>query len=304
MQPVCAPVTVCGDVHGQFYDLKELFKIGGEIPSTNYVFLGDFVDRGKHSVETIELLLCLKARWPDKITLLRGNHESRQITRSYGFYDECLQKYGNANPWHYFMEVFDYFNLAAVIDGRILCVHGGLSPMIRTLEQIQEIDRVREIPHEGKFCDLVWSDPAIIDRWMLSPRGAGYHFGGKVTKEFNHINGTPSPPAFIHAVRPPLPIFALSLCFPMCARPGRRSRTDMSCTSTCARRIQLHVPCKGIIAVIVFVPFCPAACFLLVCVCVLPALVSVAVTESGYGLVRTQLLLPLRQCGKYISFRR
>jgi len=189
VQPVCAPVTVCGDVHGQFYDLKELFKIGGEIPSTNYVFLGDFVDRGKHSVETIELLLCLKARWPDKITLLRGNHESRQITRSYGFYDECLQKYGNANPWHYFMEVFDYFNLAAVIDGRILCVHGGLSPMIRTLEQIQEIDRVREIPHEGKFCDLVWSDPAIIDRWMLSPRGAGYHFGGKVTKEFNHING-------------------------------------------------------------------------------------------------------------------
>ena len=190
VQPVSAPVTVCGDVHGQFYDLKELFKIGGEIPQTNYVFLGDFVDRGKHSVETIELLLCLKARYPDKITLLRGNHESRQITRSYGFYDECLQKYGNANPWHYFVEVFDYFNLAAVIDNSILCVHGGLSPMIRTIEQIQEIDRVREIPHEGKFCDLVWSDPAIVERWMLSPRGAGYHFGAKVTKEFNHINGT------------------------------------------------------------------------------------------------------------------
>ena len=131
VQPVSSPVTVCGDVHGQFDDLLELFRTGGEIPSTNYIFMGDFVDRGHNSVETFELLLCLKAKYPDCITLLRGNHESRQITQVYGFYEECVRKYGNPNPWKYCTEVMDYLNLCAVIDGKVFCVHGGLSPDIR-----------------------------------------------------------------------------------------------------------------------------------------------------------------------------
>jgi len=189
VQPVSAPVTVCGDIHGQFYDLLELFRTGGEIPDTNYIFIGDFVDRGYNSVETFELLLCLKLKYPGNITLLRGNHESRQITLVYGFFDEIVRKYGNANPWKYCTDVFDYLGLAAIIEGKILCIHGGLSPDIKTLDHIRTIERKVEIPHDGPFCDLMWSDPEDIETWQMSSRGAGWLFGSKVTKEFNHLNG-------------------------------------------------------------------------------------------------------------------
>ncbi len=189
VQPVASPVTICGDIHGQFHDLLELFRTGGECPETSYIFMGDFVDRGYNSVETMTLLLLLKARYPYRITLLRGNHESRQITQVYGFYDECMRKYGNANPWRYCTELFDWCPLAAVVDGRVLCVHGGLSPEVRTIDQMRLIDRKQEIPHAGAFCDLMWSDPDDIETWAVSPRGAGWLFGSKVTQEFNHING-------------------------------------------------------------------------------------------------------------------
>lgn len=189
IQPVSTPVTVCGDIHGQFYDLEELFRTGGEVPSTRYIFLGDFVDRGYYSLETFTRLLTLKARYPDRIVLLRGNHESRQITQVYGFYDECLNKYGNASAWKMCCEVFDLLTIAALIDEEILCVHGGLSPDVITLDDIHFIDRGQEIPHEGAFCDLVWSDPdESIDTWATSPRGAGWLFGGKVAEHFLQIN--------------------------------------------------------------------------------------------------------------------
>jgi len=188
VQRVDCPVTICGDIHGQFYDLKELFKVGGECPDTNYLFLGDFVDRGFNSVETFLLLLALKVRYPDRITLIRGNHESRQITQVYGFYDECLRKYGSVNVWRYCTEIFDYLSLSALIEDRIFCVHGGLSPSINSLDQIRTIDRKQEVPHDGPMCDLLWSDPEEIEGWGLSPRGAGYLFGGNVVKQFNHTN--------------------------------------------------------------------------------------------------------------------
>jgi serine/threonine-protein phosphatase 6 catalytic subunit len=188
VQPISSPVTVSGDIHGQFHDLLNLFKTGGDVPSTNYVFMGDFVDRGYNSLETFTLLLCLKAKYPAHVTLLRGNHESRQITQVYGFYDECQRKYGTANAWKCCCEVFDYLTIAALIDGVILCVHGGLSPEIRTLDQIRTIDRRQEIPPEGAFCDLMWSDPEEVDTWAVSPRGAGWLFGPRVTQEFNRIN--------------------------------------------------------------------------------------------------------------------
>ncbi|XP_045483550.1 serine/threonine-protein phosphatase 6 catalytic subunit [Harmonia axyridis] len=188
VQPVQMPVTICGDIHGQFYDLEELFRCGGQVPDTNYVFLGDFVDRGYYSLETFTRLLTLKAKYPSRITLLRGNHESRQITQVYGFYDECLTKYGNTNAWKYCCMVFDMLTVSALVDEKIFCVHGGLSPDIKTIDQIRVLDRNREIPHKGAFCDLVWSDPEDIDTWATSPRGAGYLFGPKVTHHFMQIN--------------------------------------------------------------------------------------------------------------------
>lgn len=187
VQPVSAPVIICGDIHGQFYDLMELFRTGGEIPNSRYVFLGDYVDRGYNSVETLELLLCLKLKYPGHITLLRGNHESRQISLSYGFYEEISKKYGNVNPWRYFTEVFDYFSIAAIIEGKVFCIHGGLSPLISTIDQIRLINRKMEIPHEGAFCDLMWSDPDDIETWILSNRGAGYIFGWKVVNEVRKV---------------------------------------------------------------------------------------------------------------------
>jgi len=232
---------------------------------------GDFVDRGFYSVETFLLLLCLKVRYPDRMTLIRGNHESRQITTVYGFYDECLRKYGSANVWRYCCEVFDYLALGAIVlgasntlpdsprcengedvevqvrnskdeiitnfprrmsqgqeatpngaplpngittpssaptrtgppgsgasgssagslgnpAGAVLCVHGGLSPLIDHIDKIRLLDRKQEVPHEGAMCDLLWSDPDEIDGWGLSPRGAGFLFGGDIVKVFNHRN--------------------------------------------------------------------------------------------------------------------
>jgi serine/threonine-protein phosphatase 2A catalytic subunit len=142
VQGVRCPVTVCGDVHGQFHDLVELFRIGGDSPDTNYLFMGDYVDRGYYSVETVTLLVALKVCYLERVCILRGNHESRQITQVYGFYDECLRKYGTANVWSHFTELFDYLPLTALVENQIFCLHGGLSPNVDMLDHIRALDRI------------------------------------------------------------------------------------------------------------------------------------------------------------------
>ena len=182
------PVTICGDIHGQFFDLLELFDIGGRCPDTNYLFMGDYVDRGYQSIETLCLLLCLKIRYPSRIYMTRGNHESTEITQLYGFYDECIQKYGNTVVWKSFTELFNLLPLSAIVDNKIFCLHGGLSPEIKTIDQIRELDRKKDVPNTGPMCDLLWSDPEERTGWGVSPRGAGYIFGSDISKKFINTN--------------------------------------------------------------------------------------------------------------------
>ncbi|KAM0675734.1 hypothetical protein GVAV_000509 [Gurleya vavrai] len=184
-----APLTICGDVHGQFQDLLELFKVSGLPPHTKFLFLGDYVDRGYHSIEVLSLLLALKIKHPQHVFLLRGNHESRQITQVYGFYDECIRKYGSINTWRLFTDLFDYLPVSALVDGEMFCMHGGLSPSFNTIDDIREMDRLKEVPHSGAMCDLLWSDPDNKNGWGNSPRGAGFTFGPDITKKFNETNG-------------------------------------------------------------------------------------------------------------------
>ena len=183
-----APLHVCGDIHGQYYDLLRIFEHCGYPGEYNYLFLGDYVDRGKQSLETVCLLLCYKIKYPTKVTLLRGNHESSVTNRIYGFYDECKRRY-NVRIWRSFTDLFNYLPVAAIIDDKILCMHGGLSPELKNLQNIESISRPTDIPDSGLLCDLLWSDP---DKEVLeydeNDRGVSVIFGEKVVEDFNKKN--------------------------------------------------------------------------------------------------------------------
>lgn len=185
---VRSPIILCGDIHGQFHDLLEIFQLGGYPPETNYLFIGDFVDRGRDSIETIVFLLCLKIRYPSRIFLTRGNHECINISRTYGLYDEVLQKYRSIEVWHILTDLFNYLPLCALIENQMFCAHGGLSPEITNTDDINSINRIQDIPTTGAVTDLVWSDPDDRQGWSTSPRGTGFTFGIDISMQFNHTN--------------------------------------------------------------------------------------------------------------------
>ena len=179
-----APVKIVGDVHGQYTDLIRMFEMCGFPPSANFLFLGDYVDRGKQSLETILLLLCYKLKYPENFFLLRGNHECANVTRVYGFYDECKRRC-NVKIWKTFVDTFNCLPIAAIVANKIFCVHGGLSPALSHMDDIRNIARPTDVPDYGLLNDLLWSDPADMEQdWEANERGVSYCFGKKVILNF------------------------------------------------------------------------------------------------------------------------
>jgi len=189
-QPVLLHLTpnpslaIAGDVHGQYEDLLRIFDKMGYPPQTNYLFLGDYVDRGKRSLETILLLFAYKIKYPENFFLLRGNHECASINKVYGFFDECKRRC-NLKIWKAFTDVFNCLPISAVVAGKIFCVHGGLSPDLVEYEDVTRIQRPTDVPDNGLLNDLLWSDPSeTAYEWEESERGVSYCFGKRIVKRF------------------------------------------------------------------------------------------------------------------------
>lgn len=178
------PVRVCGDIHGQYYDLLRVYDMCGYPPASNYLFLGDYVDRGKHSIETVVLQFCYKIVYPEHFFILRGNHECASINRVYGFFDEVKRQY-NVKLFKAFVDVFNTMPVCCVISDKIVCMHGGLSPDLTSLTAINELERPCEVPDRGILCDILWSDPeAEVTGFLESDRGVSYLFGEDIITDF------------------------------------------------------------------------------------------------------------------------
>ena len=183
-----APMQIVGDIHGQFLDLLRLFEFkgmpDGTSTSARYLFLGDYVDRGPNGLECMFLLMALKIKHPEQIWMLRGNHECAAINRIYGFYDECKRRY-SIKLWKQFQELFNALPLAALVEAKIFCIHGGLSPDMESPDDLKRVARPVDVPDTGLLCDTLWSDPdKDISGWAENDRGVSYTFGADVVSKF------------------------------------------------------------------------------------------------------------------------
>ena len=165
-----------------------MFEVGGFPPNTNYIFLGDYVDRGKQSIEVICLLMAYKLKNEVNFFLLRGNHECASINRVYGFYDECKRRY-SIKLWKLFVELFNILPISACIDDKILLVHGGISPDLNNIAQLRELKRPTDVPESGLLCDVLWSDPISSNKeWDENERGVSYTFNENALVNFLEKN--------------------------------------------------------------------------------------------------------------------
>lgn len=177
-------VVIFGDIHGNFEFLVSVMNAIQFTNDTKFLFLGNYVDKGSASVETMLYLTLLKLQCPERVILLRGNHENRRISYAYGFFEQSIKKYGTDNVWRYFTDLFDYLPIAATVNETFFCVHSGLSKKLQTINQLRMIDRVEETPTEGLLCDLLWSDPSDGSGWGANERGYGCTYGRDVFEEF------------------------------------------------------------------------------------------------------------------------
>ncbi|CAJ0944018.1 unnamed protein product, partial [Mesorhabditis belari] len=178
------PINLVGDIHGQYVDLLRIFNRCRFPNDANYLFLGDYVDRGRQQLETIALLMAYKILYPDTFFILRGNHESRSISKVYGFYEECKRRY-NVRLWESFQDLFNSLPFAALVGGRIFCMHGGLSPSLNQWDQIDNVTRPVDPPNKSLHMDLLWADPEQGHAgWGVNTRGVSYIFGEDVVHDF------------------------------------------------------------------------------------------------------------------------
>ncbi|CAI5452602.1 unnamed protein product [Caenorhabditis angaria] len=188
-QPSCVeletPINICGDLHGQYGDLLRIFDKIGFPHRTNYLFLGDYVDRGKHNIETILLLFSYKMILPNHFFLLRGNHESPSINRVYGFLEECVRRFKNVKVWNAFQDTFATMPLSGLVADRILCMHGGLSPKLKSVEQLRRLKRPLYQPENGTLeIDILWSDPSTFSKgWAPNQRGVSFVYGPEACRK-------------------------------------------------------------------------------------------------------------------------
>ncbi|CAI5451702.1 unnamed protein product [Caenorhabditis angaria] len=181
---VTAPIKICGDVHGQYSDVLRLFSITGFPPQHNYLFLGDYVDRGHQNIEVITLFFCYKIKYPENFFLLRGNHECPSINRVYGFFEECNRRYSSTRLWLAFQETFSAMPFSGLVSERILCMHGGLSPKLTSLSMLRDLSRTMDPPSPSLHLDLLWSDPDnTISGWAPNLRGVSYVFGPSIVNK-------------------------------------------------------------------------------------------------------------------------
>ncbi|CAD5230139.1 unnamed protein product [Bursaphelenchus okinawaensis] len=189
---VRAGLYVCGDIHGQFNDLINMFILLGRPPTQRYLFLGDYVDRGAMSLECIMMLLTYKILYPQHVYLLRGNHECARVNKKYGFIDELEQVFGpNAGQaiWAIFQRVFNVLPAGAIIEKKIICMHGGLSPLMYDINTIRAEKKPIKNPSKGIINDMLWADPQHdVNFWRTSLRGSGFCFGDKVVDEILATN--------------------------------------------------------------------------------------------------------------------